>query len=78
MEVKITIQGVPEEVRDKLAVLASDRGLTMEEFLCSELERIASRPLRAAWLQEVRADKEATGTRIPPSAILEAIHTDRK
>ena len=78
MAMKITIKGVPEEVRDKLAILASDRGQSMEEFLRSELERIASTASRAAWLQEVLADKEATGTRIPPSEILQALDADRK
>ena len=36
------------------------------------------RPSVSEWLEQVRADKEASGTRIPPSVILEAIHADRK
>ncbi len=50
----------------------------MEEFLRGELERIASRPSIDAWLQDLRASKEAAGTRIPPSAILRARDPDRE
>ena len=78
MAVKITIKDVPEEIRDKLAALASDRGQSMQEFLHSELERIASKLSVNEWVEQVRADKETSRTRIPPDVILEAIHADRK
>ncbi len=77
MSVQITIRNVPEEVRDELALRAALQRQSMQEFLRCELERIASRPSVGAWLQEVRARKEATGTRIPPSAILRARDADR-
>ena len=77
MSVQITIRNVPEEVRDELAARAALQGQSMQEFLRCELERITSRPSVGAWLQEVRARKEATGTRIPPSAILRARDADR-
>ena len=77
MSVQITIRNVPEEVRDELAVRAALQRQSMQEFLRCELERIASRPSVGAWLQEVRARKEATGTRIPPAAILRARDADR-
>ncbi len=78
MAVQITIRGVPEEVRDVLALRAARQRQSMQEFLRGELERIASRPSVSEWLEQVRADKEASGIRIPPSVILEAIHADRK
>ena len=77
MVVQITIRGVPEEVRDELAVRAALQRQSMQEFLRCELERIASRPSVGAWLQEVRARKEVMGTRVPPSAILRERDADR-
>ena len=78
MPVQITIRGVPDEVRDELAVRAALQRKSMEEFLRGELERITSRPSIDAWLQDVRAGKEAMGTRIPPSVILRARDADRR
>ena len=77
MAVQITIRGVPEEVRDELAVRAALERQSMQEFLRGELERIASRPSVSAWLSEVRSRKAVMGTRITPSAILEARNADR-
>jgi hypothetical protein len=77
MAIQITIRGVPEEVRDELAVRAALERQSMQEFLRGELERIASRPSVSAWLSEVRSRKAVTGTRVTPSAILEARNADR-
>ncbi len=72
MAVQITIKGVPEEVRDELAMRAALQRQSMQEFLRCELERIASRPSVGAWLQGVRNRKAGTKTRTPPSRILRA------
>ena len=77
MTVQITIRGVPEEVRDELAVRAAVRRQSMQEFLRGELERIASRPSLDTWLRDVRYRKEAADTRVPPSVILGARDADR-
>ena len=77
MVVQLTIRGIPEEVRDELAVRAALRRQSMQQFIRGELERIASRPAIETWLQEVRARKEVMGTRIPPSDILRARDADR-
>ena len=77
MTVQITIRGVPEEVRDELALRAALQRQSMQEFLRSELERIASRPSVGTWIQEVRARKYATGTRVSSSDILSARDADR-
>ena len=61
MTVQLTIRGVPEEVRDHLAARAALRRQSMQEFLRCELERIASRPSPAEWLQSVRDRKESAG-----------------
>ena len=78
MAVQITIRGVPEEVRDELAVRAARRRQSMQEFLRSELERIASRPSVEAWLEEIRRRKQVTENRIETSMILRARNADRK
>ena len=77
MAVQITIRGVPEAVRDELAVRAALKRQSMQEFLRGELERIASRPSVEVWLQEVRERKAAMGTKVPTSAILTARDADR-
>ena len=77
MPVQITIRGVPEHVRDELAVRAALRRQSMQEFLRCELERIASLPSLDAWLQGVRERKDAAGTRVTPSSILRARDADR-
>ncbi len=78
MAVQITIRGVPEEVRDELAVRAALKRQSMQEFLRGELERIASRPSMATWLQGVRDRKTVAETRVQPSRILHARDADRK
>lgn len=78
MSVQITIRGVDETVRDKLAVRAAQRRQSMQEFLRGELERITSRPSVETWLEGVRQRKEAAATQAPAAAILEARDADRK
>ena len=77
MPVQITIRGVPEEVRDELAVRAALQRQSMQEFLRCELERIASRPSIGAWLQRVRERKAVAETVVQPSHILRARDADR-
>ena len=77
MAVDITIEGVPEEVRERLAERATLQGQSIQEFLRDELQRMASHPSMSAWLREVRARKKEMGTRIPPSTILGARDVDR-
>ena len=78
MPVRITISGVSEDLRDRLATRAAAlERQSMQEFLRGELERIASRPSRCAWLQDVRRRKQTTGTRVAASRILDARDADR-
>ena len=78
MPVYITIRNVPEEVRDELAARAARRGQSMQQFLRSELERIASKPSTAEWLQGVRKRKAVHGSRVTTEDILRARNADRK
>ena len=77
MAVKITIRGVPEEVRNELAARAATRHQSMQEFLRQELVRIASRPTIATWLSEVKDRKAAAGTIVPAAEVLRARDADR-
>lgn len=76
--VQITIRKVPQEVRDQLALQAAQNRQSMQEYLLSELERLASQPSIDEWLRRVRERVEESGTHIPRSAILEARDADRK
>ena len=77
MPVQITIRGIPEQVRDELAVRAASKRQSMQEYLRCELERIASCPSIDAWLQGVGRRKEAVGTRVRLASILCARDADR-
>ena len=77
MPVRITISGVSEDLRDRLAARAALERQSMQEFLRGALERIASRPSRRAWLRDVRRRKQTTGTRVAASRILDARDADR-
>jgi plasmid stability protein len=78
MTVQLTIRDVPEKVRDELAARAALQGKSMQEFLRTELERLASRPSLDAWSSALRDRKTSAGTRVPPSKILRARDADRK
>ena len=77
MVVQITIRGVPEAVRDELAVRAALQRQSMQEYLRGELERIASRPSVDEWVREVRERKAVYRTHVSRSAILAARDADR-
>ncbi|MCY4368788.1 MAG: hypothetical protein OXF41_05045 [bacterium] len=78
MPVQITIRGVPEAVRDELAARAALNRQSMQEFLRTELERIASRPSPSTLLAEIRRRKADAKTIVPSSVIIEARDADRK
>ncbi len=78
MPVQITVRNVPERVRDELAARAARKRQSMQEFLRCELERIASFPSTADWLEGVRERAEAAECRVPPSVILAARDPDRR
>ena len=78
MPVQITIEDVPEDIHDALAVRAARQRQSMQAFLREELERIASRPSVEEWLHRVRERKKATGTRVRSSSILNARYDERE
>ena len=78
MSVQITIRGVPEEVRDKIAARAAARGQSMQEYLRGELVRLVAKPSIEEWLRDVRARKRAMKNSVTTEEILRARDDDRK
>lgn len=78
MPKNVTIRGVPDEVRDRLAARASARGQSLQEFLLGHLVGLASRPDATEWLARVRAQKAAMPTRPDSGEIADMIREDRE
>ena len=78
MAVQITIRNVPEEVRDELAARAALKRQSMQEYLRSELERMAALPSLDTVLEEVRRRVEASDSNVTTAQILEARDADRR
>ena len=78
MSVQITIRDVPDAVRDELAARASLQGKSMQEYLRSELERLAARPPVEQVLARIRERKAMSGTRLSPEEILAHRDADRR
>ena len=78
MAVQITIRNVPEEVRDELAARAALKRQSMQEYLRSELERLAGLPSIDTVLEEVRRRKAASDSNVTTAQILEARDADRR
>jgi plasmid stability protein len=64
MAIQITIRDVPEKVRDELAARAALQGKSMQEYLRTELERLAARPSVDAWVEQVRKRKRVSQARV--------------
>ena len=78
MSVQITIRGVPEEVRDKIAARAAAKGQSMQEYLRGELVRLVAKPSIEEWLRDVRARKRAMKNSVTTEEILRARDANRK
>jgi plasmid stability protein len=78
MPVQITIRDVPAAVRDELAARAALQGKSMQEYLRSELERLAARPPIEKVLAQIRERKATAGTRLSPAEILAHRDADRR
>jgi len=78
MGVQITIRNVDESVRDELATRAARQRMSMQEYLRTELERLARRPSMEAVLEAVKSRKQRTGRRVSAAQILRARTMDRR
>jgi len=78
MGVQITIRDVPESVRDELASRAARQGRSMQEYLRSSLESLASKPSPDQWMATVRQRKALSGVRISGDEIVGERDKDRR
>ena len=78
MTVQITIRDVPRAVRDDLAARAALQGKSMQEYLRSELERLAARPPVERVLERIRERKATVPTRLASEEILFQRDADRR
>ena len=78
MPVQITIRNIPEEVRDALKARAARQHQSMEQYLRSELERLASKRSADEWLEQVRAHKAGMTSQVTTESILRHRDADRR
>jgi antitoxin FitA len=53
----IQIRNVPDEVHRALKVRAAKAGMTLSDYLLSEIERVAARPTLAEMMERLRRDE---------------------
>ena len=78
MSIQITIRSMPDAVRNELAARAALQGKSMQEYLRTELERLAARPPAEKVLERIRERKATSGTRLSPGEILTHRDADRR
>lgn len=78
MSVQITIRDVPVGVKKELAARAALQGKSMQDYLRSELVRLASRPPVERALARIRERKALAPTRLAAREILLHRDADRR
>ena len=78
MTTSITIRHVPDEVRNELAARAARQGQSLQEYMLSELSRLAAKPALADLIAGVRDRKRGSGRAIGRDAILADRDSDRR
>jgi len=74
----ITVRNVPARVHRELAGRAAQRGQSLQEYVLSELTRVADRPSASALVARIRARKAVTGTRLDADRIVSHRDADRR
>lgn len=78
MSKNITIRGVPEQARDRLAARAARSGQSLQAYLRARLIELAERPDRSDLLELIRQRKRASGAALGAERILELRDLDRR
>ncbi len=65
----IQIRNVPDELHRTLKVRAAKAGMTLSDYLLSEIEQIAEKPTLHEWLEKVSRD-EPVEVEEPPEVII--------
>lgn len=50
----IQIRNVPDELHQTLKARAAQSGMTLSDYLLSEVEKVAEKPTMSEWLERVR------------------------
>ncbi len=53
----IQIRNVPDDLHRRLKVRAAQEGMTLSDYLLSEVERVAAKPTMREWLAKVSRDE---------------------
>ena len=69
MSKMIQIRNVPDQLHRTLKVRAARAGMTLSDYLLSEIEQIAEKPSLHEWLEKVSRD-EPVEVEEPPEAII--------
>ena len=69
MSKMIQIRNVPEDLHRTLKVRAAKAGMTLSDYLLSEIEQVAKKPTMREWLERVSRD-EPVELDEPPDVIL--------
>lgn len=65
----IQIRNVPDELHRKLKVRAAQEGMTLSDYLLSEIEVVARKPTMREWLEKV-AGREPVEVDEPPEVTI--------
>ena len=65
----IQIRNVPDELHRKLKVRAAQEGMTLSDYLLSEIKSVAKKPTMREWLEKVSRD-EPVEVDEPPEEII--------
>ncbi len=65
----IQIRNVPDELHRTLKARAAKAGMTLSDYLLSEIERVAKKPTMKEWLEKVSRD-EPVEVDEPPEVII--------
>jgi antitoxin FitA len=65
----IQIRNVPDELHRTLKVRAAKAGMTLSDYLLSEIEQVAKKPTMREWLERVRS-REPVEVDEPPEVII--------
>ena len=78
MPISITIRDVPDDTRDELAARAAATGRSLQEYVRTQLIRIANQPDAEALLARAKERIDRTGSRLPARLILKLRDDDRR
>jgi len=69
MSKMIQIRNVPDELHRTLKARAAKAGMTLSDYLLSEIEQVAKKPTMKEWLEKV-ASREPVEVDEPPEVIV--------